>query len=143
MTPDLVVAPGLFLPGRELSWTASRSGGPGGQNVNKVSTKVELRFDLENNRTLHDGVKARLRARAAARLDAHGRIVITCDTTRSQSQNLEQARQRLADLVRGVLVAPKKRRPTKPSKGAKRARVEDKRRVASKKQSRRGGWDDG
>lgn len=143
MTPDLVVAPGVFLPGRELSWTASRSGGPGGQNVNKVSTKVELRFDLENNRTLHDAVKARLYARAAARTDAHGRIVITCDTTRSQSQNLELARERLADLVRGALVPPKKRRPTKPSRGAKRARVENKRRVSAKKQSRRGGWDDG
>jgi ribosome-associated protein len=143
MIPDLVVAPGLVVPGREISWTASRSGGPGGQNVNKVSTKVELRFDLPSNRTLHDGVKARLRAREAGRFDALGRLVVTCDTTRSQSQNLELARERLAEMVRAALVAPKRRRPTRPSAGARRERVEHKRHVGAKKRSRRGGWDDG
>jgi ribosome-associated protein len=143
MIPDLVVSPGLFLPGQELSWSASRSGGPGGQNVNKVSTKVELRFDLPRNRTLADGVKARLRAREAGRLDSQGRVVVTCDTTRSQSQNLELARAKLADLVRGAVAVPKRRRPTKPSKAARRRRVEQKRHVAEKKRARGGGWDDG
>jgi ribosome-associated protein len=143
MSPDLFVTPTLFVPGREITWSASRSGGPGGQNVNKVSTKVELRFDLANNRTLHDGVKARLRSLQAGRFDAHGKLIVTCDTTRSQSQNLELARERLADMVRAALVAPKKRRPTAPSKGAQRRRVETKRHVAAKKRSRRGGWDDG
>ena len=142
MIPDLVVAPGLVVPGQEISWTASRSGGPGGQNVNKVSTKIELRFDLVRNRTLGDGVKTRLRTREAGRLDAHGRLIVTCDTTRSQSQNLELARERLADMVRAVLVAPKRRRPTKPSKSARRKRVEHKRHVGEKKRSRGGGWDD-
>jgi ribosome-associated protein len=140
MIPDLVVGPGVSLPGRELSWSASRSGGPGGQNVNKVSTKVELRFDLVRNRTLHDAVKARLRARAAGRLDAHGRLVVTCDTTRSQSQNLELARAKLAELVRASLVAPKRRRATAPSKAARRRRVESKRQQSEKKRGRRGDW---
>jgi ribosome-associated protein len=143
VTPDLLLAPGVFLPGRELSWTASRSGGPGGQNVNKVSTKIELRFDLAKNRTLNEAVKARLRAREAGRFDTHGRIMVTCDTTRSQSQNLELAREKLAEMVRAALAAPKRRRPTKPSKGARRARVQDKRHVAEKKRSRGGSWDDG
>jgi ribosome-associated protein len=143
MIPDLVVTPGVFLPGQELSWTASRSGGPGGQNVNKVSTKVELRFDLPKNRTLHDGVKARLRARAAGRLDAGGKLVVTCDTTRSQSQNLEMAREKLAELVRAALVAPKRRRPTAPSKASRKRRIEHKRHVGDKKRERRSGWDGG
>jgi ribosome-associated protein len=143
MSPDLFVTPTTFVPGREISWTASRSGGPGGQNVNKVSTKIELRFDLANNRTLHDAVKARLRAHQAGRFDAHGRLVLTCDTTRSQSRNLELARERLAEMVRAALVAPKKRRPTAPSRSARRKRVEHKRHVGEKKRTRRGGWDDG
>ncbi len=143
MSPDLFVTSTLFVPGRELSWTASRSGGPGGQNVNKVSTKIELRFDLPSNRTLHDGVKARLRSLEAGRFDAHGKLIVTCDSTRSQSQNLEIARERLAEMVRAALVAPKKRRPTAPSKGARRKRVEHKRHVGAKKRERRGGWDDG
>lgn len=143
MSPDLVITPSLVVPGQELSWTASRSGGPGGQNVNKVSTKVELRFDLPRNRTLGEGVKARLRARETGRFDAGGRLVVTSDETRSQSQNLELARARLADMVRAALVVPKRRRPTAPSKASRRERVEHKRRLSAKKRARRGGWDDG
>jgi ribosome-associated protein len=128
--------PNLTIPSREIEWTAVRSSGPGGQNVNKVSTKVELRFDFEESSQLTVAVKARLRALAQHRLDADGRILITSQVTRNQPQNLEDARNRLAELIAKAMVVPKKRRPTKPSKAAKRRRVADKRVHSKKKQSR-------
>ncbi len=132
---DLVL-PSLSIPARELEWVAVRSSGPGGQNVNKVSSKVELRFDFEASEALTASVKTRLRALAQHRLDAEGRILITSQITRTQPQNLADARQRLAELVAKALVVPKKRRPTKPSRSAKRARVNDKRVHSKKKQGR-------
>jgi ribosome-associated protein len=139
---DLLVRPGLSIPERELVWAAVRSSGPGGQNVNKVSSKVELRFDFEASVVLANTVKARLRALAANRLDADGRILIVSQVTRNQPQNLEDARQRLAGMIAQALVVPKKRRPTKPSKAAKRRRVENKRVQSKKKQSRAGKTND-
>ena len=133
---NLVVHPGIIVPERELAWTAVRASGPGGQNVNKVSSKVELRFDFEASSALPAGVKARLRTLAEHRLDAEGRIFITSQVTRNQPQNLTDARQRLAELIAKALVAPKRRRPTRPSRAAKRARVNDKRVQSKKKQSR-------
>jgi ribosome-associated protein len=133
---DLVVRPDLSIPERELVWAAVRSSGPGGQNVNKVSSKVELRFDFEASSSLTHNVKIRLRGIAVHRLDGDGRILIVSQITRNQPQNLEDARQRLAELIARALVVPKKRRPTKPSKAAKRRRVENKRVQSQKKQSR-------
>lgn len=133
---DLVVRPNLTVPERELEWVAVRASGPGGQNVNKVSSKVELRFDFEVSEVLSDAAKTRLRGLARHRLDADGRILIVSQVTRNQPQNLQDARQRLAELIAQALVVPKRRRPTKPSKAAKRARVKDKRAHAKKKQSR-------
>jgi ribosome-associated protein len=133
---DLIVRAGVIVPERELVWAAVRSSGPGGQNVNKVSSKVELRFDFEATDALTPSVKARLRALATHRLDAEGRILFVSQVTRSQPNNLEDARQRLAELIARALVVPKPRRPTKPSRAAKRARLNDKRVVAAKKQSR-------
>jgi ribosome-associated protein len=133
---DLVVRPDLSIPERELVWAAVRSSGPGGQNVNKVSSKVELRFDFEASCALTHSVKIRLRGLAVHRLDGDGRILIVSQITRNQPQNLEDARQRLAELIVRALVVPKKRRPTKPSKAAKRRRVENKRVQSQKKQSR-------
>ena len=133
---NLLVQPGIVVPERELAWTAVRASGPGGQNVNKVSSKVELRFDFEASAALPAAVKARLRALAEHRLDAEGRILITSQVTRNQPQNLTDARQRLAELIAKALVAPKRRRPTRPSRAAKRARVNDKRVQSKKKQSR-------
>lgn len=141
---DLRVGAGLVLPEAELDWTAVRSGGPGGQNVNKVATKVELRFDAASSSVLSDAVRARLLRLARGRLDADGRIVITCDETRSQRRNLELARERLAALVGRALVAPKPRRKTKPSKAAQQRRVEEKRKVGARKRERaapRKNWD--
>jgi ribosome-associated protein len=141
MSGDLPIARGIVVPAAELEWTAVRSGGPGGQNVNKVSTKVELRFDLPGTRALDPAVKARLAQSAGSRLDAQGRILITCDETRSQLQNLERARERLAALLSAALVVPKRRRPTRPSRGSKERRLEGKRHTAEKKSARRGTGD--
>jgi ribosome-associated protein len=119
-----------------------RASGPGGQNVNKVATKVVLRFDPRSP-SLSAKVSERLQRLAAGRLDAEGRIAIHCDTSRSQSKNLSLARERLIELIQAALVVPKKRRPTKPSKAAKRARLEGKRQTGEKKRQRRSGgtWD--
>ncbi len=135
VSTDLQIGP-VLLPGSDLQWSAVRSGGPGGQNVNKVSTKVELRFDAPGTTALNEPVRARLLRLAHGRLDAEGRIVVTCDETRSQSRNLELARERLAELVAKALIAPKPRRRTKPSKAARARRVAEKRRAGSKKRER-------
>lgn len=124
------------MPQRELVWSAVRASGPGGQNVNKVSSKVELRFDFEASSALAPSVKTRLRALAAHRLDAGGRILIVSQETRNQPQNLEHARRILAELIGRALVVPKLRRATRPTKAAKRRRVESKRLQAVKKQNR-------
>ncbi len=134
--------PGLTVPKRELSWAAVRASGPGGQNVNKVSSKVELSFDFEASTVLTAAAKTRLRTLAKHRLDAEGRLVMVSQLTRNQPQNLADARERLAQLIAAALVVPKRRRPTRPSKAAKRARVSDKRAQAKKKQNRAAGRSD-
>jgi ribosome-associated protein len=134
---DLSVSPSVTIPARELHWSASRSGGPGGQNVNKVSSKVDLRFDLETSEALTDAQKSRLRAAARNRLDEDGAIQIVVQDTRDQQKNLELARERLAELIRKSMVVPKARKKTRPSLGAKRRRLNDKKRVGDKKRDRR------
>src|SRR5450432_823154 len=98
MSGPLVVAH-LVIPEAELRWTAVRASGPGGQNVNKVASKIDLRFDFEQSAALTAELKARLRITAAARLDADGRLQITSQLTRNQPDNLEDARQKLAELL--------------------------------------------
>jgi ribosome-associated protein len=135
---DLPVNHVVVLPSGELEWTAVRSSGPGGQNVNKVATKVELRFAFAHSRVLSAPVRSRLAAIARGKLDAEGRIVLTSDETRSQTRNLELARERLVALVRAALVPPKPRRPTKPSRASKERRLTGKKHQSEKKQGRRG-----
>jgi ribosome-associated protein len=141
MADDLVIdAPDgrrITLPASDLEWSASRSSGPGGQHVNKTATKVDLRFDLAGTAALDEQVKRRLRRLARNRLDADGCVVIQCQASRSQSQNLEEARQRLKVLVLKALERPRKRKRTKPSRAAKRRRLERKRRQSRKKALRR------
>ena len=134
---DLPIKDDVVIPASDLDWSASRSGGPGGQNVNKTATKVDLRFDLPGCSVLHPAVKARLRKQPDAMVDAEGQLVIVSSATRSQSANLEDARERLREKIRAALVRPKRRRKTKPSRGAKRRRLKAKRITAEKKQNRK------
>ncbi|EDM74757.1 hypothetical protein PPSIR1_15600 [Plesiocystis pacifica SIR-1] len=138
---DLLVTAAVVIPARELSWTAVASGGPGGQHVNKVATKVQLRWTLANSESLPEWARARLVAAAGRFIDRDGNLLISCASTRSQDRNRELARERLADMVRAALDRPKRRRPTKPSRAAKRRRLDDKRRQSQKKQGRRTGFD--
>lgn len=135
---DLTITDTITIPARELSFTAVASGGPGGQNVNKVATKVLLRWDLAHSDALPEWARDRVRMLAGARrLDAEGCLLIPCSTTRSQDRNLELARERLATLVSEALARPRTRRATRPSMRAKARRVDAKRRQGDKKQARK------
>ena len=137
MSTPLVINDKVTLPGHDLEWTAVRASGPGGQNVNKVSSKIELSFDFEDSVAISDPVKARLRVIAKNTLDAEGRVFVTSQKTRDQAKNLADARDKLKDLVLKALVVPKTRKPTKPTKGSKVRRLTTKKKVAAKKAARK------
>jgi ribosome-associated protein len=132
----LVIRPGLEIPDTELEVAFIRSAGPGGQNVNKVASAVQLRFALDRNASLREDVKARLRGLAGQRLTDAGEILITARSHRSQEQNRREAEDRLRELVLRALVAPKKRVATKPSRASKERRLETKSRSQRTKRLR-------
>jgi ribosome-associated protein len=136
MSDPLVVSPTLTIPANELRFTSVRASGPGGQNVNKVASKVELRFDFERSKVLGVELKTRLRALAQGRLDADGAILIVSQLTRDRQRNLEDARQKLAEMLIAAGRRPKKRRPTRPSKGARESRLKEKRHHSDRKRAR-------
>ncbi len=125
-----------FIDERELSETFVRASGPGGQNVNKVSTAVELRFDAARSAALPEASKARLLKLAGSRATEAGVIIIVAQRFRTQERNRADARARLADLVERASVPPKPRVPTKVSKSQKRKRVDDKKRRSEIKTGR-------
>jgi len=140
----LVINERTSIAARWLSYTAVRSSGAGGQNVNKVASKVELYFDLASCEDLTAPVRARLATLAHKRMDSTGRVRIVSQATRDQAKNLEDAREKLAELVRAALHVPRLRRATKPTRSSQRRRMDTKRRDSQKKQLRgrvRGGDD--
>jgi ribosome-associated protein len=137
MSSPLVINPKITLPGSDLEWTAVRGSGPGGQNVNKVASKVELSFDFEGTVALPDSAKARLRVLAKNTLDAEGRVLVVSQKTRDQAKNLADARDKLKDIILKALEVPKPRKATKPTKGSKTRRLATKKKVATKKANRK------
>lgn len=139
---DIVVSPELTIPQSELTFRASRSGGPGGQHVNTSSTRIELLWDLTHSRVVAEEVRARLLEKLAARLDAEGMVRVVASDRRSQAQNREAAAERLAQIVRQALVVRRKRKPTRPTKASREQRMSDKRRRGERKRERRRDFDD-
>ena len=133
----LIVSPALSLPLAELEYRASRSGGPGGQHVNTSSTRVEVWWDVAGSSALTEEQRARLLARLATRLDSAGRLRLVSSGSRSQLRNREEVTERLRDLVAAALRVPKARKRTRPSRAAKAARLEAKRRRSAIKRERR------
>ena len=142
MAEPIRIAKGILVPAAALEWRAVRSSGPGGQNVNKVASKVELRVDLGAVAGLSGPARARLRALAAGRLDADGRLLVTSQRTRDQLRNLEDAREKAKKLVERALKAPRPRRLTQPSPGAVERRLKRKRERSAVKRVRQAAPDE-
>jgi ribosome-associated protein len=146
---SLEISAHIVIPDDELEWKFIRASGPGGQNVNKVSSAVQLRFLLPLNTSLPVAARNRLRALAGQRLNDDGSILITARNERSQEQNRRAATLRLAALIQSALLEPKIRKKTRPTKGSQERRIESKKRRGNTKQARgsvrhgRGGqgWD--
>jgi len=127
----------LAIPRAELSYRATKAGGPGGQHVNTSSTRIELLWDLSGSTAIDEAQRERLRIKLGPRLDAEGNVRVVASEHRSQRQNRLAAEERLAALVRHALIVPKKRRATKPTKAAKERRLAEKKRRSEKKRDRR------
>lgn len=137
MGEPIRIARGILVPDSAVEWRAVRSSGPGGQNVNKVASKVELRVDLGAVTGLDDAARARLAALCAGRLDGGGRLLLTSQRTRDQLRNLEDAREKVKKLVERALKPPRARRLTQPSPGAVQRRLREKKVRGVVKRARR------
>ena len=122
---------------KELKFKAIRSSGPGGQHANKVSSKIELTFDLENSNSLSDDEKSLLKSKISSKLTKENGLILFCDESRSQHRNKEIATKRFLKLLAGGLTRQKKRKPTKPSKSSIKKRMEVKQRTSLKKELRK------
>ena len=131
------ITPELSIPEAELTYRASRAGGPGGQHVNTSSTRVELVWDVDGSRALTDAQRELIRSRLETRISAEGLLTLACATTRSQHRNREEVTERFADILRDALHVQKARRKTKVPRGAKEERLKEKK-VRSEKKKMRG-----
>jgi ribosome-associated protein len=136
MAAAIVVTESVRVPGHALHVRAVRASGPGGQNVNKVATKVELRVDLGAIEGLTDAARARLVGWSRGRLDADGRLMVTSQATRTQARNVEDAREKVRALVAAALREPRARRKSRPPVGALERRLEAKKRRGALKRER-------
>jgi ribosome-associated protein len=132
----IVVTDLVRVPAAALTMRAVRASGPGGQNVNKVASKIDLRVDLDAIEGLTDPARHRLRALAGRRLDAEGRLQITSQVTRDQTRNLEDAREKVRELIVAALREPRRRRPSRPTAAARERRIETKKRRSTTKRLR-------
>jgi ribosome-associated protein len=135
------ITPTLRIPDSELAESFVRASGPGGQNVNKVASAVELRFDVARSPSLSEALRARLLARRDRRLTADGVLVIQANRFRDQAKNRDDARARLAEIVRAALHVPKKRVATKPTRASQERRIASKKKRAQHKRTRAKSWD--
>lgn len=126
------------IPEDEFEITFVRSSGPGGQNVNKVATKAQLRWNPHRNQTLREDVRRRFLERYESRLTGEGDLLVTSQRYRSQERNLEDCYEKLVEMIRQVLAPPVPRRPTRPTKGSIQRRLETKKRTSQRKADRRG-----
>jgi len=134
--PELRITPVIVIPESELSEDFILSSGAGGQNVNKVASAVQLRFDALHSPSLPDDVRVRLLRLAGHRLTKEGVIIVTARESRDQVRNRQIARERLAELIRRATLVPKKRKPTRPTRASKERRIESKKRTAATKRQR-------
>jgi ribosome-associated protein len=125
-TMAVEVTPHISLPDHDLTWSFVRASGPGGQNVNKVATAAQLRFDLAGTRSLAPAVKERLRSLAGRRVTDDGALLIVARNQRTQEGNRREALERLTELVRRALVAPTPRKATRPTRASRERRLEGK-----------------
>lgn len=135
--PFLTVTPAIRVPHAELRFQMSRSSGPGGQNVNKVNTRVQMWWDFAESAVLPEDVRTRFLAQNGTRITKEGSLLLECQEFRTQLANRKACLDELATLIRRALVRPKKRRPTKPTRGSKERRLKAKKERSQRKSERR------
>ena len=134
---DIVISEAIRIPRSELTFQFSRSGGPGGQNVNKLSTRVQMRWNVDETEALPEDVRRRLKSHNHKRINSEGELLLTSQRYRDQARNIEDCVEKLRELVAAAAVIPHRRRPTKPTAGSHRRRLQSKRERSERKMRRR------